>query len=208
MATNVAQLSVQLTDMSKQFGREWIIKQLSYTFVPGHIYGISGRNGSGKSTLIRLLAAQLSPSRGTVHYELAGERLAPDDVFRQVSWTAPYIEIIEELTIAEQLSFHFALKPTLGGLSVTDILHRIDLYPYRKRSLLDCSSGMRQRVLLATGLYAATPLLLLDEPTVTLDKQAADWFYDQLAQVSTGRVCVIASNDSRDLAACTSLIEL
>lgn len=208
MATDRPDFRIELREVSKQFGRDWVIKRQSGSFNSGIIYGIRGRNGSGKSTLMRLLSGQLSPSRGQVAYFLGGRTVATSELYQYVSWTAPYLEIIEELTVAEQLAFHFSLKPVQNGLTTDDLLRRIQLHPYRDRVLRDCSSGMRQRVLLATGLYADTPLLLLDEPTITLDEAAAEWFHVELETYAAGRLCVIASNDEADLHSCSEVIEL
>lgn len=201
-------LELRLEEVSKRFGRQWVIRQLSATYRSGTTYGIRGRNGSGKSTLLRILAGQLSPSRGRIRYALGGRALAAQEVYTQVSWTGPYLELVEELSVEELLQFHFGLKPLRAGLDVGEVLERMDLTPFRRRSLLDCSSGMRQRVLLATGLYAATPLLLLDEPTLTLDRAAADWFYGELATYGAGRLVIVASNEERDLAVCTQTMTL
>ena len=208
MAIDLPELSIELQEVAKRFGREWILQHLTLSYRSGTIYGIEGPNGSGKSTLLRILAGQLSPSRGRIAYTLAGRPLPVQEVYQQVSWTAPYLEVVEELSIEEFLQFHFGLKPLLPGLSVESVLDRIELRAFRKRSLLDCSSGMRQRVLLATGLYAHTPLLLLDEPTVTLDRSAADWFMTELRVYAGGRLTVIASNDERDLAQCSTVLGL
>ena len=199
---------LHLEEVSKRFGREWIIRQFSDSFASGGIYGIRGRNGSGKSTLLRLLAGQLSPSRGRITWTLDGKPVPVAEVYRLVSWTGPYLEIVEELTVAEFLTFHYTLKRTRDGLTVDDLLDRIELTPFRHRKITNCSSGMRQRVLLATALYADTPLLLLDEPTVTLDQEAAEWFARELATCSAGRLTVIASNDPRDLTACVRVRNL
>ncbi len=204
MATEPPRLEIRLEEVSKRFGRQWIIRQRNATYRSGTIYGIRGRNGSGKSTLLRLLAGQLSPTRGRVSYLLDGRPLPVESVFRQVSWTGPYLEIVEELTVSEFLSFHFTLKPLLPGLTVELVLDRIGLRTSRHLPLTDCSSGMRQRVLLASALYANTPLLLLDEPTVTLDSDSAAWFQAELARYGTGRLTIVASNDERDLVACAS----
>ncbi|CAH1000131.1 ABC transporter ATP-binding protein NatA [Neolewinella maritima] len=208
MGAEAARIDVQLDNVSKRFGREWVIKQLSVHYSSGSIYGIQGRNGSGKSTLLRMLAGQLSPSRGQVSYTVDGQSIGVRDVYRLVSWTGPYLEIIEELTVAESLAFHFGLKPLLAELTIEGVLDRIELRDYRMRSLQDCSSGMRQRVLLATALYADTPMLLLDEPTVTLDAAAAKWFAGELKRYAPGRLTVVASNDPRDLASCTTVLTL
>ncbi len=209
MATSPATpLRVELEAVSKRFGREWIIRDFAATYVSGRTYGLRGRNGSGKSTLLRLLAGQLSPSRGRISWYLSNRRIELAEVYRLLSWTGPYLEIVEELTVGELLTFHFTLKPLRAGLDVTGVLERIELTKFQHRKIADCSSGMRQRVLLATGLYANTPLLLLDEPTVTLDVEAAAWFDRELADCSAGRLTVIASNDPRDLQHCVEVHDL
>lgn len=200
--------TIKLTEVSKRFGRQYVISKFSAVYKSGEVYGISGRNGSGKSTLLRMIAGQLSPSRGTVDFLLDQRELAASEVYRYVSWTGPYFEIMEELTVQEQLAFHFRLKPPKPGINARSLLERIDLEKFANRKLAECSSGMRQRVLLATALYADTPILLLDEPTLTLDRKAAEWFFSELERYKEDRVVVIASNDHRDLERCTKVVEL
>ena len=208
MADAAPGLRITLEDVSKRFGRQWILRHRSEAYVAGERYGIRGRNGSGKSTLLRLLAGQLSPTRGRVTFTLDGRRFPVEEMYRHVSWTGPYFEIVEELTVEEFLKYHFTLKPLLPGHDVARVVDRIDLRAARHRPLKDCSSGMRQRVLLASALFAATPLLLLDEPTVTLDAASADWFDATLQDCAAGRLTVIASNDERDLRRCNHIAEL
>lgn len=206
--TQAPDLSIVTNQVGKRFGRSWIIKDFNENFNSGEVIGVKGRNGSGKSTLLRLLCGQLTPSRGEVERSVAGKQCPLQNWYQHVSWTGPYTEIIEELSIEELFSFHFGLKPLRTGLSLREIPAIIELESARKRPLLDCSSGMRQRVLLATALYAATPLLLLDEPTITLDDEARSWFHEQLSEAKQGRLVVIASNDDYDLKQCTRIITL
>lgn len=199
---------IELKAVSKRFGHRWIIKQFSASYSAGATYGVKGRNGSGKSTLMRILAGQLSPTRGQINHLGPIGKIRPENIYASISWTGPYIEIMEELTVAQQLTFHFALKPVQDALTTDQILERIELLPHRARKMRDCSSGMRQRVLLATALYAATPVMLLDEPTVMLDAQSMGWFRAELERFKRGRLCIIASNDARDLESCESVVSL
>ena len=208
MATESNGLRVELQDVSKRFGRQWIVKQLTTTYLSGHTYGISGRNGSGKSTLLRMVAGQLTPSRGRVRHLIDNRPINISEVYQQVSWIGPYSELIEELTVSEMLTFHFRMKPALASLTVGDILGRIELASAADRKLSECSSGMRQRVLLATALYSSAPLLLLDEPTITLDGAAVTWFEAELDRYRGDKCCIIASNDARDLRSCTHTLDL
>jgi len=201
-------VSITLDSAGKRFGRHWIVQNFSDTFLGGEQIGIKGRNGSGKSTLLRMLCGQLTPSRGAVRLSVKGKEITPAERYRHVSWTGPYLEIMEELTILEFLQFHFKLKPLAEGLTIAELPLRLGLDHVRNRKLTDCSSGMRQRVLLGSALYAATEVLLLDEPTVTLDTEAAAWFHDELKTFKKKRLVFIASNDPDDLRNCKRIIEL
>lgn len=206
--TSHGRLRIELTGVGKRFGRHWIIRDFSDVFTSGAQLGVRGRNGSGKSTLLRILCGQLTPSRGKIDFSLEGEKIDVGNIYQHVSWTGPYLEIVEELTIAEFLRFHFTLKPLLPHLALGDIPTMLELDHVRNRKLSDCSSGMRQRVLLGSALYANTPLLLLDEPTVTLDEEAIAWFQAQLAATRQDRLVIIASNDEQDLAGCERILTM
>ena len=202
-------MHLHLRHLSKRFNRQWVIEDLSDQFPPGSFTGIRGGNGSGKSTLLRMLAGQLTPSRGTITHSLGGRTLPVGQIYAHVSWTGPYLEVVEEMTLLELLTFHFTFIPPAPAFTAPlDVLRRIGLDAVRNRKLEDCSSGMRQRVLLATALYADTPLLLLDEPTLTLDEDSAAWFYAELERQRAGRTTVLASNDPRDLVACDRILAL
>ena len=200
--------TIRLHGVSKRYGRQWVIRELNATFRGGTPIGIRGRNGAGKSTLLRLLAAQLSPTRGSVRFTVGGLDVPAAAMYRHVSWTGPYFEVVEELSLVEFLTFHFRMKPARAGLDARRVLERTGLLPFAHRTLNDCSSGMRQRVLLATALYADTPVLLLDEPTVTFDGAAVEWFHRELGEFGRDRLTVIASNDAADLQGCASVIDL
>lgn len=201
-------MQISLEQVGKRFGRHWIVRDYNAHFRVGEIVGVSGRNGSGKSTLLRMLAGQLTPSRGQLIFIVGEQSIGPANRYRYVSWTGPYLEIVEELTIVEFLAFHFKLKPLRANLTLAELPKLLELDQVRNRKLSDCSSGMRQRVLLGSALYADTPLLLLDEPTVTLDEEAVAWFHEQLANHTAGRLVFIASNDPEDLRSCSRLVEL
>ena len=201
-------ITLTARSISKRFNRSWIIREFSGEFRGGEVVGIAGRNGSGKSTLLRMLGGQLSPSRGRVVAELEGKEIKAEDRYRSVVWTGPYLEVPEEMTVSEFLTFHYKFKPLLPGITADDLPERLDLGPARNRKLLECSSGMRQRVLLASALYADVPLVLLDEPTLTLDDTARAWFYGQLAEHRGDRLILLGSNDTEDLRHCDRVVTL
>lgn len=197
---------MELEKVSKRFDREWIIRDFDQTFEAGKCYGISGRNGSGKSTLLRLISGQLSPSRGRVHFQAAEKSLDAADVYPQLSMVGPYMDTIEELTLEEALRFHFQFKPLIPGLVLSELPQVLNLVSAQQRYINTYSSGMKQRVKLGLALFSNTPLVLLDEPTITLDQEGQNWFQTQLQKFKAKRLIIIASNVSEDLAQCEALI--
>ncbi len=195
-------MNIELTDAGKRFRFDWIFKGLNYSFHSGQRYALLGPNGSGKSTLMKVLSGHLSLSKGKILFRENEKTLDPDRVYRQVSFAAPYIELIEEFTLEETLDFHFRLRPFLPGFNAGRLFDVLELPRARHKQLRFFSSGMKQRVKLALAICTDTPVLLLDEPTTNLDVNAVAWF-KRLVEAHAGeRLLVIASNDPGDLELC------
>lgn len=201
-------MQIQLTDAGKRFRFDWIFRGLNYTFLSGQRYALLGPNGSGKSTLMKVLSGHLSLSKGKIVFQDKQQTLDPEHVYRQVSYAAPYIELIEEFTLAETLDFHLRLKPLLPGLSPEQLYELLELPRARHKELRFFSSGMKQRVKLALAVCSDTPVLLLDEPTTNLDVQAVAWFKRLVEQYAGERLLVIASNDPGDLELCREQLSI
>ena len=201
-------MQVEFKSIAKRFDREWIIKDFSFTFESGNCYGIQGRNGAGKSTLLKMLAGHLSPSRGRLSFRLREKNLASSEVYPHLSYVAPYVDIIEEMSLLEALKFHFQFKPILPQFTVEELPQVLGLSLQKQRRINAYSSGMKQRVLLGLALFSNTPLLLLDEPTTTLDEQGQEWFQTQLDKCKKDRLVIIASNVKEDLIQCTRVINM
>ncbi len=201
-------MRIELEDVGKRFRREWILKHISYTFEKGSAYAVRGPNGSGKSTFLRLLSGHLTPSRGHIRFIYKDRPLPVGEVYRQLSYAGPYIDLIDEFTLQEALQFHFRFKELQPGLRLSDLPALLQLGEATHKPLHHFSSGMKQRLKLGLAILSATPLLLLDEPTATLDRRGIDW-YQQLVQAHRAdRLVVIASNVSDDYAFCEAAIDV
>src|SRR6476469_10177900 len=110
-------MQIVLNKISRRFNREWIFKDVDYTFVTGKSYAILGINGSGKSTLLQIISGALTPSSGTISYQTANKIIEPESIFTEISLAAPYLELIEDLTLAELIDFHFKFKNRLNNIS-------------------------------------------------------------------------------------------
>lgn len=96
---------------------------------------ITGSNGSGKSTLMRILSGQLSPSEGSVTFEINNLKLSPDNVFSNISFAAPYLELIEEFSLSEILHFQKQFKPLINNMPIEECIAISGLYPHRNKLL-------------------------------------------------------------------------
>jgi ABC-type multidrug transport system ATPase subunit len=209
-------MRITLIDAGKRFNRDWIFRHLNYEFSPGHSYAITGSNGSGKSTLLQSIAGAIALSEGTIQYEgsapsaTAGATppVSPDQVYRHLSLAAPYLEVIEEMTVTEFLHFHHSFKPFLPGLAVSDIIAEVGLRTAADKQVRYYSSGMKQRVRLAQALFSNTPVILLDEPCTNLDADGIDLYRKLIGQYSSGRLVIVSSNDRQEYDFCEEIINI
>ena len=196
-------MEILVQNLSKKFRQEFVIRQFNYTFLSGNSYAITGPNGSGKSTLLQLIAQFTLPNTGTV--EMFG--VDPEFVYSQLTYAAPYVELIEEYTLTEHLEI--LLKNNYLPASITlDILEDfIDLQPGKFKLIKNYSSGMRQKIKLGFALLSERPVLLLDEPTTNFDEQAKNWFFNRLEQ-QRHKLIIIASNEAREIEFCHEKIAI
>lgn len=189
-------VSIVADQLSKRFNREWIFKQLSFHFKAGNKYVITGPNGSGKSTLLQVLSGHTPPSGGSIRYEIAdGKYIAVEEIYRSLSVAAPYMDLIDEFTLMEQLQFHFELKKIRNHFSIANVLEIMYLENARDKFLSNFSTGMKQRVKLALAFYSDAPLVILDEPGTNLDSQAFAWYLIELNKLPSDCTVLIASNN-------------
>src|SRR3954470_8196131 len=156
-------MTIKLADGGKRFNRDWIFRKAELEFSSGNAYAITGPNGSGKSTLLQALAGMLQLSEGSLSY-YDGHNNILENPYQSLSFCAPYLDVIEEMTLLEFLEFHQHFKNLIPGLSVQDVVKIIGLKAAAGKQIRYYSSGMKQRVKLAQALFSDTPVVLLDEP--------------------------------------------
>ncbi len=199
-------LLITLSGVGKKY-RRWVFKHIDFQFSSHSSYGIAGRNGTGKSTLMRIISGFLTPSRGTVAYQKKTLPIDMDKFGTHVSYVAPYISIIEELTVEEHIAFHFKFQQ-VHHLLEKNVLELVKLKEHHKTLVSDLSSGMMQRLKLGLALFSSTPVLLLDEPTSYLDRENRVWFHTMINEYRDNRLVIIASNDPEDLELCEQIIDV
>lgn len=187
---------LQLEQVGVQFGYRWIFRRLSCDIEPGHCLLVVGPNGSGKSTLMRVFAGLQRPTEGWVHRS--------DSAQRQIGYAALDQALYPALTGRE----NWKLASQWRGIPEPPLPKGIDLGEAWDRPVSEYSTGMRTRLKLAVAVQHAPPILLLDEPTASLDESGRTLVDDIVhRQLQTGAV-IIATNVSHERRHATHEIHL
>lgn len=187
-------MNIYLDGIGKKFNTEWIFRNISIALSSGETCAILGRNGSGKSTLLQIIAGSIHPTNGKIRYELNGNEIPDNLVFRELAMAAPYLEIIEDFTLEEMLDFHFSFKSYIPGINSEKVKEILDLKVGKSKTIRQYSSGMKQRVKLALAFFSDVSLLLLDEPVMNLDQAGMDWYLKLVKEYTGKRTLIVCSN--------------
>ena len=215
-------MKISLTDAGKRFNRDWIFRHFSYQFETGSSYAITGHNGSGKSTLLQVLSGSMMLNEGKVEWGIfsrepgAGSRESgagsqeslKDDIYSQVSICAPYLELIEEMTLTEFLQFHSGFNLFLPGITSQLIIDKVGLAKAAGKQIRYYSSGMKQRVKLAQCIFSATSIVLLDEPCTNLDADGIALYHSLINDYCKDRLVIVSSNDETEYSFCKEKISM
>ena len=201
-------MEIRLDGISKRFTREWIFRNFSRLFNQGSSYAITGPNGSGKSTLLMIAAGWIMPTEGKVSYTIEGSPTDPSRFYRHLDFVAPYLELIEDFTLAEFVKFHFRFNRLAAGMTREDFIREIFLEKETDKLIRNFSSGMKQRLKLGTGFFSANPVLFLDEPTSNLDESTKKWYFDRFSLCRKSKMIILASNDASEYEKCDFSINI
>lgn len=201
-------MKILLNEAGKRFNRDWIFRNLDLSFSNHDTYAITGPNGSGKSTLIQCIAGSTYLSEGSIRSEINGSVIPSEKFFMYVSFCAPYLELIEEMTANEFFRYHQKFKEFKNNISIPYIIDQLGLTKHAHKQIRFYSSGMKQRIKLAQAFFSDTPFLLLDEPCTNLDQQGIALYHEMLSQQSKNRILIISSNDQSEYKGCTQVIQL
>lgn len=199
-----------LDRVGKSYDDESIFEEVSYHFPSVGATAILGPNGCGKSTLLRIIAGLGTASRGRVILEdESGLQFSEsDELVAHCSFSAPYMELPEELSLKVLLKFHFRFKTLMPGLDIFDLPERLRLKDQADQPVHQFSSGMKQRVKLGLALWTDTPFVLLDEPLTNLDAAGADWYLDLIRNHAANKHIIVASNRPDEYAFCDKVIRI
>ena len=201
-------MKISLSDAGKRFNRDWVFRHFTYQFEKGNAYAITGPNGSGKSTLLQVLSGGMHMSEGNIQYSTVNAQFSNEEIYKHVSVCAPYLEVVEEMTLTEFLQFHNGFKPFLKGISIDSIISAIALEKSAGKQIRYYSSGMKQRVKLAQCIFSDSAIVLLDEPCTNLDTAGIALYQQLVSDYCSTRLVIVSSNEEAEYSFCRNVINI
>jgi ABC-2 type transport system ATP-binding protein len=189
---------IQVTHLSKHFGKIEAVKDLNFTVQAGSMTALLGGNGAGKTTTLAMMLGLLLPSNGSI--QLLGEDILHHRyrILPRINFSSPYVDLPLRLTVTENLTVYAHLY---GLRNVPQRLKHLgadlDITEFMQRPYGTLSAGQRTRVALAKAFLNEPELLLLDEPTASLDPDTADRIrsYLDTYRTRTGATILLASHN-------------
>ena len=194
----MSEWAVSVRDLSKHFGPVKAVDGLTFDLRPGGIVALLGGNGAGKTTTIAMLLGLLLPTAGKVRALGVDMTRDRSRALGRMNFSSPYVELPGRLTAEENLLVYARLYGVRRALQrVRALAETLELAPLLKQQTRTLSAGQKSRLALAKALVNEPQLLLLDEPTASLDPETADWVRGYLEDyvARTGATILLASHN-------------
>ncbi|MBR1216430.1 ABC transporter ATP-binding protein [Bradyrhizobium sp. U87765 SZCCT0131] len=193
-----ASAAIAVDRLVKVYKTTRAVDGISFTIPTGSVTGLLGGNGAGKTTTIAMIMGLVLPTSGTVQVLGHAMPRESDAVLGRMNFESPYVDMPMRLTVRQNLTVFGKLYAVADVRArIAELAHEFDLTDFLDRPSGKLSSGQKTRVALAKALINRPELLLLDEPTASLDPDTADWIRGRLADYrrSTGATILLASHN-------------
>jgi ABC-2 type transport system ATP-binding protein len=194
--------AIEAENLTKHYGASVAVDGISFALAAGSVTGLLGGNGAGKTTTIGMIMGLVAPTAGRVRVLGADMAREPHQVLHRMNFESPYVDLPHRLTVRQNLRVFGLLY------GVPDIVDRIaalardlDLTEFIDRQAGKISAGQKTRVALAKALINEPDVLVLDEPTASLDPDTADWIRSHLERYRArrGATILLASHNMSEV---------
>jgi ABC-2 type transport system ATP-binding protein len=194
--------AIAVEALVKRYKSALAVDGISFALPPGSVTGLLGGNGAGKTTTIAMIMGLVTPTSGRVTVlgvDMPAQRYR---VLHRMNFESPYVDMPMRLTVRQNLSVFAQLYavPDIVG-RIADLAAELDLTEFLDRPTGKLSAGQKTRVSLAKSLLNRPDVLLLDEPTASLDPDTADWVRARLERyrAETGATILLASHNMNEV---------
>ena len=195
-------LAIEINNLSKQYRNTLAVKNINFKINKGAIIGLLGPNGCGKSTTIGMMLGLIKPTSGTV--VINGQNIENNrtSLLEKMNFISPYAELPKKLTVEENLKVYGRLYGVKNLKDrIYNIMKKLNLTQFITRKTGELSSGQKNRVSLAKALINEPEILLLDEPTASLDPDVGDYIREIIEDFAAnkGTTILLASHNMNEV---------
>jgi len=196
------EIAIEIKNLNKKYKNALAVKAMSFKIYKGQTIGLLGPNGCGKSTTIGMLLGLIKPTSGSVIINGQNMENNRTNLLQKMNFISPYIELPKKLTIEENLKVYgrmYGVKNLKN--KINDLIELLNLSEFKKRKTGELSSGQKNRVSLAKALINDPEILLLDEPTASLDPDIGDYVRSIIEDFSSSKqkTILIASHNMHEV---------
>ena len=193
---------IEINNLTKQFNNTLAVKNISFKVGKGKIIGLLGPNGCGKTTTIGMMLGLIKPSSGSVIISGQNIEYNRTRLLEKMNFISPYVELPKKLTVEENLKVYgrlYGVKNLIDKISY--LMEKLNLIDFKSRKTGELSSGQKNRVSLAKALINDPEILLLDEPTASLDPDVGDYIRNFIENYASnqGATILLASHNMNEV---------
>lgn len=201
-------MSIEVNKLSKQYGKQWAVDEVSFSIPSGQVVGFLGPNGAGKSTTMKMLTCYITPTSGTA--KVSGLTIGQDDmaIRRQIGYLPEHNPLYYDMYVKEYLSFVANLCGINKNVSkhVAQMIQRTGLEREQAKKIGTLSKGYKQRVGMAQALMNDPKVLILDEPTSGLDPNQITEIRSLIKSIGEERTVLLSTHIMQEVEAMCSRV--
>ena len=197
-------MTIEIKNLNKQYNNILAVENINFKINKGSIIGLLGPNGCGKTTTIGMMLGLIKPTSGTVF--INGQNIENENnrtkILEKVNFISPYVELPKKLTVEENLKVYGKMYGVNNLQNkILDLMKELNLLEFKKRKTGELSSGQKNRVSLAKALINDPEILLLDEPTASLDPDVGDYIRTYIESFASkrGTTILLASHNMNEV---------
>ena len=202
--------TIEIKNLAKLYGSKMAVKDISFSIKENEILGLLGPNGCGKTTTIGMILGLLKPSGGEI--KINGEKIEEnrENILKKINFISPYIELPKKLTVKQNLIVYGKLYDidNLNG-RIEYLTNKLKIQDLLDRVTGELSSGQKNRIALAKALINKPKVLLLDEPTASLDPEIGDYvrtFLENYIKENNVSILLASHNMNEVTRLCSSIL--
>ena len=203
---------INVTNLVKNFDEQSVIKNISFNVKKNSIVGILGKNGAGKTTLLGMLLGLITPTKGDVYIFGKNLKFNKKEILSELNFQSPYVDLPKKMTVEQNLSFYSRLYGVKNFNNVIETLaNDLKINDLLKKNYGSLSAGQKTKINLCKALLNKPKLLLLDEPTASLDPETSIFIRNYLIEYqkkNCSSILITSHNLNEVQAMCSNIILL